>query len=443
MKTPICDFAQDYAARSPVRLHTPGHKGQGFLGFETLDITEFSGADDLYSPTGIIRESEENASALFGCPTVYSTEGSSQCIRAMVYLAMITAKKQGKIPRIAAARNAHRTFLTAVALLDIETLWLYPRQAEGYLSCNITAEDLESVFATDAPPTAVYVTSPDYLGQMADIPSLAEVCHRHGALRLVDGAHGAYLRFLPQSRFFIDLGADLCCSSGHKTLPVLTGGAYLHISETLYAGLSHQVKPAMALFGSTSPSYLILQSLDAANGYLANCRPEIAEFTRSVADLKEALSGHGYKLIGHEPWKVTIDAKVYGYTGEEMAMHLENCGIISEFFDPDYLVLMLSPQVGQAGLIKLEASLLALAKKAPAPTTPPALKKAVCVCSPREASLSPSRQVPVEESLGKVLADPGIGCPPAVPILVCGEQIDAHALEVFRYYGIEKVSIID
>ena len=442
MKTPICDFAKAYAAASPVRLHTPGHKGQGFLGFEALDITELAGADDLYCPTGIIRESEENASALFGCPTVYSTEGSSQCIRAMVYLAMLWAKSHGKTPRIAAGRNAHRTFLSAVSLLDTEVQWLYPSEETGYLSCNITAEQLESLFESDLPPTAVYVTSPDYLGQLADIHSLSEVCHRHGALLLVDGAHGAYLRFLPESRFFTDLGADLCCSSGHKTLPVLTGGAYLHISQALYT-LSHQVKPAMALFGSTSPSYLILQSLDAANGYLANCKEAFGEFSRHVEELKKLLTDRGYQLIGTEPWKVTIAAKARGYGGEEMAEYLEKKGIVCEFCDPDYLVLMLTPQIGEAGLSKLKEAFVALPQKPPVTTAPPPIKKAVRVCSPRTASLAPSRQVPVEESLGKVLADPGIGCPPAVPILVCGEQIDAHAIDCFRYYGIEKVSVTD
>ena len=440
MKTPICDFAKAYAHRSPVRLHTPGHKGQGVLGFENLDITELNGADDLYCPTGIIRESEENASRLFGCPTYYSTEGSSQCIRAMVYLAMLWAKSQGKTPRIAAGRNAHRTFLSAVALLDVNVDWLFPEEADGYLSCRITPERLEALFTGDTPPTAVYVTSPDYLGQMADIRKLAEVCHRHGALLLVDNAHGAYLRFLPGSRFPMDLGADLCCSSAHKTLPVLTGGAYLHLSQELNSTLG--AKPAMALFGSTSPSYLILQSLDAANRYLADCGSALAEFSGTVEKLKQRLMEHGYRLIGSEPWKVTISTKAFGYTGQEMAQHLEENQIMCEFCDPDYLVLMVTPQIGTTGLARLEEALLALPQKAPIRTAPPVLQKPETVYTPRQAMMSPSRTVPVSESLGHVLADPGIGCPPAVPILVCGERIDAHAIRCFTYYGIENCTVM-
>ena len=92
MNAPICDFVRDYAARQALRLHMPGHKGRGPLGVEALDITEIPGADSLYEASGVIRESEENASHLFGCPTLYSTEGSSLCIRAMLYLTLLHAK---------------------------------------------------------------------------------------------------------------------------------------------------------------------------------------------------------------------------------------------------------------------------------------------------------------------------------------------------------------
>ena len=113
---------------------------------------------------------------------------------------------------------------------------------------------------------AFYLTSPDYLGGMQDIAALSAVCDAHGVPLLVDNAHGAYLRFLPGgSRHPIDLGAAACCDSGHKTLPVLTGGAYLHLGPKAPVQEESTVRSALALFGSTSPSYLILQSLDACN----------------------------------------------------------------------------------------------------------------------------------------------------------------------------------
>ena len=131
MNTPLCDFVRAYASRDPVRLHMPGHKGVGTLGVEALDVTEVAGADVLYAPRGVIAASEANAAALYGSArTVYSAEGSSLCIRAMLYLAVLWAKIQGRAPRVLAGRNAHRTFLSAAALLELDVAWLYGISSE-------------------------------------------------------------------------------------------------------------------------------------------------------------------------------------------------------------------------------------------------------------------------------------------------------------------------
>ena len=120
MKTPICDFVREYKDSGAVRLHMPGHKGVELIGGESLDITEIFGADSLYDASGIIRESERSASELFGCDTYYSTEGSSHVIRAMAYLISLHARERGEKPKILAARNCHKTFVSAAALLDEE-----------------------------------------------------------------------------------------------------------------------------------------------------------------------------------------------------------------------------------------------------------------------------------------------------------------------------------
>ena len=443
MDTPICDFVRRYAKSNALRLHMPGHKGADFLGFERLDITEIDGADSLYEASGIIHKSEKNAGELFGCPTYYSTEGSSLCIRAMMYLITLYAKQNGQKPLIAAARNAHKTFLSAAAMLDFDIMWLYSKESQNYLSCVPDAKELDAILSDARQiPTAVYITSPDYLGNTADIASIAEVCRRHGCLLAVDNAHGAYLKFLKESAHPIDLGADICCDSAHKTLPVLTGGAYLHISPSAPEMFTRQAKNALALFGSTSPSYLILQSLDKANKYLTDYAERLQSILPSVKKLKDNLSAYGYRLLGNEPLKITVSAKEYGYSGKELARILSQKDIICEFSDPDFIVFMLTPENTADALQRLQKALSELPQRVPIQDAPPIINEGEKVLSVREATLSQSETVSVDESCGRVLAAATVGCPPAVPILVGGERIDSNAIACFKYYGINSLDVV-
>ena len=444
MDTPICDFINEYAESGTLRLHMPGHKGCGALGFEALDITEIDGADSLYEADGIIKESEKNASALFGCNTFYSAEGCSQCIRAMLYLTVLYAKANGKKPIIAAYRNVHKSFLSAAALLDLEIEWLYGNGTESYLACKTDAAALDDFLQkADPKPTAVYITTPDYLGNMSDVSLLSKVCHSHDVLLIADNAHGAYLRFLNPSRHPSDLGADICCDSGHKTLPILTGGAYLHISDSAPKIFREQAKDALMMFGSTSPSYLILASLDAANKYLADGYPQrLSELIKKTDALKARLAQNGFCLTGDEPLKITLLTKSYGYTGTELAQLLRGQGIECEFADPDFLVLMLTPETGEAGIERLESALLSLPRREELTQKPPAVCKCERVMSVREAAMSPFEELPVEKSVGRVLASASVGCPPAVPIVICGERIDENAISALQYYGRKTCNVV-
>lgn len=436
--TPICDFAVGYAKANPLRLHMPGHKGRGVLGVESLDITEIDGADDLYHAHGIIAESERNAASLFGCPTFYSTEGSSLCIRAMLFLA-VTASGQSR-PLILAGRNAHKSFLNTAILLDFRIQWLAPAEARSYHSCSVTARDVEAALAA-APekPCALYLTSPDYLGGMAELAGISRVCREHGILLLVDNAHGAYLRFLSPSRHPMDLGADLCCDSAHKTLPVLTGGAYLHIRDT---SLAARAKEALALFGSTSPSYLILQSLDAANPYMDTLPQALSAFLPRLARLRDGLTAHGFLLTGEEPLKITLSPKAFGYTGTELAGLLAGQGIFCEFADPDYIVFMFTPENTPSQLTRLENALCALPRRDPIPGSPPLPGPGRPRLTPREAAFARHRQLPVEACLGRILGSANVACPPAIPIVMCGEEIDEAAVRLMRYYGVTQCTVV-
>ena len=443
MNTPICNFVKQYTESKPLRLHMPGHKGMGESGMEAFDITEIKGADSLYEAHGIIRESEENASALFGCKTYYSTEGSSQCIRAMLMLLTLYAKRNAKKAKILAAKNAHKTFLTSLALLDADVEWL-PCEGNSYLSAEISPSLLEAYLRTLTElPTALYVTSPDYLGTLCDIEGLSRVCHRYGLLLLVDNAHGAYLKFLPTSGHPIDLGADLVCDSAHKTLPVLTGGAYLHVSPALPSFFGEHAKDALALFGSTSPSYLILQSLDAANAILEKEFPHALQaFLPAAARLWHQLRVAGYTLLSDEPLKLTVMAKRYGYFGDELADLLRKEGIECEFSDRDFLVLMFSPLAPTTELDRLRDALCHIERRPVIEQTAPTLLPCRRMLSIREALLSPSEEVSIEEAVGRVLASPSVSCPPAVPIVLSGEEINESAVDAFRYYGIRSGRVI-
>ncbi len=443
MNTPVCDFVRAYADSAFLRLHMPGHKGRPLLGPEALDITEIDGTDVLYRSRGILRESEENAASLFGSArTLYSAEGSSLCIRAMLQLALLYAKGRGLPLRIAVGRNAHRVFLEGAALLDWEIRWL--GCGPDLLSCSPEPAELEALFADPASaPAAVYLTTPDYLGNTLDPKPFAEICHHHGALLLIDNAHGAYLRFLSPSQHPLERGADLCCDSAHKTLPVLTGGAWLHFSRTCPAELPPIGEQAMALFASTSPSWLILQSLDAVNPLLAGAYPaRIRESARRLDALKERLRAAGWTLTGQEPLKLCLCPKGRGYTGQELAAGLQSAGIISEFADPDHLVLMVSAEMEERELQALEKALLAFPRRAPLAELPPALPAPEPVLSPREALLSPFETLPVERCLGRILASPSVSCPPAVPIAVCGERLGEASLNLFRYYGLDELDVV-
>lgn len=420
----------------------PGHKGKPCLGCESFDITEIDGADVLYSAKGIIGESQENAARLFNSSkTLYSTEGSSLSIRAMLYLALLWG--EGKNRRILALRNVHKTFVTAAALLDFETEWMYGEET-SLLSCKVSPKALrEKLLSMKEKPLAFYVTSPDYLGNRVDIEGLSQVCREFSVLLLCDNAHGAYLGFLKDGKHPILCGADMCCDSAHKTLPVLTGGAYLHIRKDAPEVLCENAQRAMSLFASTSPSYLILSSLDKANESLSGSFPEELERTaRLVKSLREKLSGMGFEQISEEPLKITIAPKAFGYTAEELSALLKEKGIVCEFADKDFLVMMFTPSVSEEEFLYIEKAFKDIERRDPVAEKAPPISVSEKVLSPREVMFRKGVVLPLSECDEKVLCEESVSCPPAVPILVSGERIDKNALRLFSYYNIESLRVI-
>ncbi|MBR2459684.1 MAG: aminotransferase class V-fold PLP-dependent enzyme [Clostridia bacterium] len=435
----------------------PGHKGRtSLLGCEPLDITEIPGADVLYSADGIIAESENNASALFGTGhTFYSAEGSSLSIKAMLALAAYDgevsnhAANERYKPLFIATRNVHKAFIHACALLDLDVDFIYSGANSHLCRCDVTAQDVDNAIKeAKIKPHGVYLTSPDYLGNMQEIRSIADICHKYGIPLLVDNAHGAYLAFLHESLHPIALGADMCCDSAHKTLPTLTGAAYLHISKDAPPSFLQSARSRLSLFASTSPSYLILQSLDLCNRYISEgYRTRLEKCVSAVNGIKSRLTEQGCILEGNEPLKLTIrcERRDSSVCPDEI---LRQNGLECEYCDGEYLVCMITPENTPDELKRLEKTLSSLPQygkelsMTPVPTDFPALPILSRACSIREASLAPYRAVPTAEAVGRICASPTVSCPPAVPIVISGEIISEQAVEALRRYGINSINVV-
>lgn len=430
MNTPIADFVRNYARSGTARLHMPGHKGKLFSGCENLDITEINGADALFDADGIIGESEKNASVLFNtAKTLYSAEGSTLCIKTMLAL----VRRSGEDNVILASRNSHKSLVYGCAQLDIDIDWLFD-ECEGFSLCRcmITPETLEKKLAEYKKlPCAVYVTSPDYLGGQLDIAALAKVAHKYGMPLLVDNAHGAYLHFLGEKCHPMDLGADMCCDSAHKTLPVLTGGAYLHINNNANEDFCKNAKRKMEMFASTSPSYLILQSLDLCNAYLSDSyNNKLESCIKKVNELKEYLISVGWNIAESDPLKITVAS-----SGINLSVHLRKHGIECEYEDPDYTVMMFTPENndGDFALIRdaMTCCHMDIRKKDFILTVPEK------VMSVKDAIFSDCEKVSIDLAVDRICASPTVGCPPAVPVVTAGERITAQAVEIMKYYSIK------
>ena len=446
MTTPIYDFVKAYAESGTVRGHMPGHKGNDCYKSKAAgseisavfpyDITEIKGADALFEADGIIAESERNAAELFGTyATFYSAGGSTLCIQSM----LAVCAKQGD--KIIAARNSHKSLHSACILLGLSPVWIYPEFGDGSaVSGKITAESVKRLLGENPDAVCVYITSPDYLGAVSDVKAIAEAAHSFGKPLIVDNAHGAHFAFLEENIHPIALGADLCCDSAHKTLPVLTGGAYVHVSSEKYAA---KIKEAMALFGSSSPSYLILQSLDLCNKYLAeDFRNELSQTVKRIEKLKKYVSGF-VTVTESEPLKLTIYALPCGMTGRELADRLRESGIEPEYADETHVMLMFSPQNTESDFECVKNTLCNMImpriRLMPPSFSISPLKKAMEM---RAAFFSETETVKTEDALGRICARTETICPPCVPAAACGEVFDENAIKILKMYSISEVNVV-
>ncbi len=437
MKNCIYDFLKNYAESDVLRCHMPGHKGRGDKLPYGLDITEIKGADSLFEADGIILESEKNMSALYNtAASFYSASGSSLCIQAMLFAMKLEKRK------IIAVRNVHRSFINAVALLSLDVKWILPDYKTGILSGEINHSEVEKILRENN-NSCFYVTSPDYTGRMADISGLSEICRKYNTPLLVDNAHGAHLNFFERSLHPIALGADICCDSAHKMLPALTGAAILHTSQKRYSKI---LRHCMSIFASTSPSYLILASLDLCGNYInENIRNDIAENLKYINDFRERFSR---KLVftNGEPFHITVNTSESFINGNDFASFLRENGVECEYADDNIVILLMSPMNKSDDYRRLSDAFensLKVVRKKYIPCKPFLKKLPEKALSISEAAFAQSTEIPVEMSEGRICASIKVPCPPAIPVAVSGEIINSDCINIFQSYGIRKVLLID
>lgn len=438
--SPLYRALLNHAESGRASFHTPGHKGNCcFLPLiPSLDLTELPDTDSLFECDGCIREAEIRAAQLFGAEyTAISSGGCTLAIQGMI------SAFAGAGSKVIFGRNVHRSAVNASALLGIEPVWVMHKRDSGEgLPGRVYAEDIKRAVEDNPDASAVYITSPDYYGCLSDVKAVSEVCKQHGIPLLVDNAHGTHL--IAFGIHPITLGASASACSAHKTLPVLTCGAWLNCND---ADVMDKIKPSMALFGSTSPSYLIMASLDLARAWME--QDGINAFRTlagRVAELRQLALSAGFGLPEGEcdPVRLTLLTRPLGMTGDTAAEYFRHCGAECEHSDGCAVVFIITPFNSEEDIECLRSAIEHFPKGKP-------IQKKIVVfdalpdvkMSPREAILRPSKAVPTEAAEGRISAEAACPCPPGVPVVMPGEEINEKCVNILLNTGIQRINVIE
>lgn len=427
----------------------PGHKGKFRLKqlanyIPEFDITEIDGSDNLHNPEGIIAESQSRAARLFGArETLYLVNGSTSG----VYAGITGVLKPGE--QILIQRDSHKSAYNALMLGDLKAGYLYPEYDEGLkLNLGVRPEEVEKKLNENGDIAAVFLTYPNYYGICSDLKSIAELVHAHGAILIVDEAHGSHLKFskkLPESA--TELGADIVIQSTHKTLLGFTQAAMLHIcSDRVDA---ERIKQMARLYQSTSPSYILMSSLDYTVSYMeAKGEKKLEAHISNLDRFRSAISNlKGIHLID----EATINSRGFGFdqtkllfraeglSGKELEALLRENRIEIEMSDLHYALALTSIMDDIEDLENLRVALEEISRhelkrgasseisELELKTLTPEKKTEL-----REAFYHPKQRVNLSEALGKLCGDMIIPYPPGVPLLLPGEKIDQEVLDYMR-----------
>ena len=399
----------DYAAAGAARFHMPGHKGQGMMGplgmaLAPWDVTELPGTDDLHAPEGAILAAERAYAEAYGARQSFLLVGGSTA----GILAMLLAL--GKNKRVLLARDCHKS--------------------------------------------AVFITSPNYYGACADVAGIAEVCRRHSALLLCDQAHGAHFPFVPGLSAHAASAADLWCVSAHKTLRAMTQSAVLHASPACPLSDAH-IRKTLSLIETSSPSYPLMLSLDWALNQAKT--GEWERHTARVLALRARFAAHpvaGVSLLEAAGPFAALDftrlvflVNGRGISGAMAQDALIGCGVVPEMADLASVVCITSPADPDAWYARLFAALTALPLgNGRFSYLPPVAVQKTPVLRVRDALLSPSEPVLLENCAGRISAQAAGAYPPGVATLFPGERIeeaDVRRMLAFREAGLSLFGVAE
>lgn len=435
MATPLYDALRAYAAREPVRFHMPGHKGKALPLKElswlaSIDVTELPGTGNLYEPGEPFDSAQALWAERFGFERCqFLTGGSTQGIHTGLALCCTPGD------RVLMDRGCHRSAFNALALLDLEPVWLErPWLQSENLTGPVPPEAVEQALERAPDIKTVCITSPTYAGVLSNIGAISRIVHARRARLFVDGAHGAHLPFLGLEPFW---GADAVVVSAHKTLPAMGQSALLFANGFDMAELRRWA----AVYGTSSPSYPMMASIDAARDWMERsgtleyerAAVQVAELRRKFPSLRP---GRGLSL---DPTRLTLKVQ----DGPAFAKAMEDRGIFCEMSDGGHVVLICTCYDGDSAFCRLERALEELRPRMgdcpplPAPPMPQA------VLSPRQALFAPRETVPLEQAAGRTAACQIAPYPPGVPVVAPGERIEKKYLAYLREIGYNIHSTVE
>lgn len=448
MPESLLAMLERYAASDVRAMHMPGHKrnaAQHYLDAlgARLDITEIDGFDNLHDPSGILKDAMRRAARLWGSACAFFLVNGSTC----GVLAGIRALTNPG-DRVIVARNGHQSVFHALELMELDARYVLPEYdpALGVLG-SVTPEAVERALADSPDARLLVVTSPTYEGAVSDIHAIAQIAHARGARLLVDEAHGAHLGF---HDFFpagaVHEGADVVIQSLHKTLPSLTQTAVAHLGEGIDPD---RFQAQLAIFETSSPSYLLMASADACVGWIEQDGKSLFDawanglhaFDRAVRDLKHlTLPGHGAPvsraMFAFDPGKILISTRGTTLTGLALSR------ILRDRHNIELEMAARGHALAMTGLIEPEGSLAALAAAlleidrscepadAPDPGEAPFLPDQITTIA--EAARMAREAVPLAEAAGRVSAQYAWAYPPGIPLIAPGERIDDRFLREAR-----------